>query len=360
MAEDFQEKTEEATPKKLSDARKKGQVAKSQDFTVSLSLLASAFVLFMFGAYLFSGLTDAFRAVVQNIHTEYNTPEAITFYFREGVKFMVFLMLPIFLFFFVVAFVAVASQVGFVIAPEAMKPKWKTLNVFDVGNYKKFFGMQAMMRLFFGMGKLIVVGVVSLLFIRSEMQALSNLMKTHVEKICHYIAIDALWLIVMVALILVVLGVIDLVWQRFKFAKDMKMSKQEVKDERKQTEGDVQVKSRLRQMMQQFTQGRMKAEVPNADVVIANPVHFAIAIKYQAGQMNAPVCVAKGMRKIAESIKQIAKDNGVPIVENPPLAQSLFKTVEVGMPIPPNFYHAVAEVLAYVYRLNEKMASAKN
>lgn len=137
------------------------------------------------------------------------------------------------------------------------------------------------------------------------------------------------------------------------------MSRQELKDEHKQTEGDVLVKSKMRSMMQAMAQSRMKTNIPEADVIIANPVHFAVAVKYDAESMSAPLCVAKGARKMALAIKDIANDNGIPIVENPPLAQMLYKTVDVGGFIPPHLYHAIAEVLAYVYRLNEKLEAAQ-
>jgi len=137
--------------------------------------------------------------------------------------------------------------------------------------------------------------------------------------------------------------------------QEMKMSRQELKDERKQTEGDAHVKAKMRSMMQSFSQSRMKSNVPDSDVIIANPVHFAIAIKYDASVMPAPMCVAKGARKMALAIKDIADEHHIPIVENAPLAQTLYRVVEVGEVIPQNFYHAIAEVLAYVYRLNEKV-----
>jgi flagellar biosynthetic protein FlhB len=133
------------------------------------------------------------------------------------------------------------------------------------------------------------------------------------------------------------------------------MTKQDIKDERKQSEGDAHIKSKLRSMMQSFTRNRMKENVPQSNVIVANPIHFAVALKYDAETMAAPICVAKGARRMALIIKELAKDSNVPIVENPPLAQALYKTIEVGMPVPADLYHGVAEVLAYVYRLNEEI-----
>jgi flagellar biosynthetic protein FlhB len=211
------------------------------------------------------------------------------------------------------------------------------------------------MKLVFGMSKLTVVGVVIYNVIISDLAEMTRLMEAEVGEILLFIIFKAALIGVLIALVLIVLGIADYTYQKWKFANDMKMTKQEVKEEYKQMEGDTHVKSKMKQMMQSFSRNRMKDNVPEADVIIANPVHYAIAVKYDPEGMAAPVCLAKGARKMALSIKEIAKENKIPIVENPLLARMLYKAVEVGELVPPQFYHAVAEVLAYVYRLNEKV-----
>jgi len=355
MAEEFQEKTEEATPKKLADARKKGQVAKSQEFTSGILMICGVLVLYFFAAYFSTKMQHLFIAVLNNLQVPYDSLDGLTFWFRRGIVYVLITMLPLVVALTAVAFLVNVFQVGFTIAPEAIKPKWKNINCFHPGNYKRFFSVQALMRSALGVGKMALVAVVSYLVISTTLPEVSRLMNGRPLDIYFFVAKYAFLLGLFIAVTLLVLGILDLMFQKWKFKRDMRMTKQEVKDERKQTEGDIHVKSKMRSMMQAFAQSRMKDNVPHADVVIANPIHFAIAIKYDAQQMAAPQCVAKGARRMALVIKEIANEHDIPIVENPPLAQALYKGVDVGGFIPPDFYHAVAEVLAYVYRLNEKL-----
>lgn len=355
MADDYQDKTEEATQKKLQDSRKKGQVAKSQDLNSSIVLLVGMGSLGLFASFLYNSTFSMTIAVFNNLNYELDSTTTIINLAREGLYFTAFICLPVIGCIFVAAILSNLAQFGFMISTDPLKPKWKNLNIFNPKQYQKFFSTQALMRLVFGLSKLAVIAVVSSVIIWMFAPSMTRLMEGTPAEMFLFLFEKGFYIGLAICIILLFLGVMEFTYQKWKFTQDMKMTKQEVKDERKQTEGDVQVKQKMRSMMQSFAQTRMKANVPHADVIIANPIHYAIAIKYDSDVMPAPVCVAKGARKMALAIKEIAKEHDVPIVENPFLAQGLYKTVEVGSLIPPEFYHSVAEVLAYVYRLNETM-----
>lgn len=352
MAEDFQEKTEDATQKKLSDSRKKGQVAKSQDLSTALLLFLSLFALGMFGNFMWGQMTFAGRLVMNHLDFAFDDVAVLHEWFGHGLKFMILTTAPVLVASMIAAVVGNVAQFGFLLSGEPLKPKWKNLNIFNIERWKKFANLQALMRLFFGLAKLTVIGIVCYVMILGVVPPLTQLMKDTPAAMFAFLMWECFKIAMAIAVILLVLGVLEFVYQKWKFAEDQKMSKQEVKDERKQTDGDPMLRGRMRSMMQAFAQGRMSENVPHADVVIANPTHFAVALKYDQENMPAPVCIAKGTRRMALKIKDIANEHDVPIVENVMLAQGLFRTVEVGHVIPPEFYHAVAEVLAYVYRLD--------
>jgi flagellar biosynthesis protein FlhB len=356
MADDFQDKTEEASGKKLQDARKKGQVAKSQDLTAGIMLSAGVFFLMFFSATFFHTITTFMRMIFNTLGNDVSTPSSLILLFQNLLFNVALALLPYLLLLFVVSFLISALQVKLVFSVEPLIPKFEKVNIFDIKNYKKFFNITALMRLTFGLSKMAVVGTVCYLVIMMQMSTIFSLINATSGQMISFLAQNMAYIGICTALILVILGVADFGYQKWKFSKDMKMTHQEVKEERKQTEGNAQVKSRVRSMMQAFSQSRMKANVPKSDVVIANPVHFSVAIKYDPEVMAAPVCMAKGAHKMAINIKEIAKENNIPIVENPLLARSLYKTVDVGDLVPAELYHSVAEVLAYVYRLNEAVA----
>lgn len=355
MADDVEDKTEEATPKKLSDSRKKGQVAKSQDLTTSFILLTGMIMLLSSARHLYEMLAGMTVAIFTNLDKQYVTHSDLVFWFDIGIDYLLMMIMPILGAIFVTALLINIYQVGLVISPESLKPKWDKLNIFNLKNFKKFFELSAVMKMVFGLSKLAVVGFVVASFIIGLLPEIESMIHANPKELLIFLATAVLEIGLVIALILIILGIADNMYQKWKFARDMKMSKQEVKEERKQQEGDMHVKSRMREMMQKFSQSRMKGNVPHADVVIANPVHYAVAIKYDPDTMVAPLCLAKGARKLALSIKEIARESNVPIVENPLLARAMYKVVEVGQMVPPDFYHAVAEVLAYIYRLDEKV-----
>ena len=253
-----------------------------------------------------------------------------------------------------VAFLANVMQVGFMIAPEKLTPEMSKIS--PIKGFGRLFSKQSFMELFKSLAKLAIVGGVAYWTVLGEMDNLDVLGKMEVAGICLYILKVILKIVIRVSVIMIILAAIDYVFQKWQFEEQLKMTKQEVKEEHKQSEGDPQVKSRIRKLQMDAARKRMMQEVPKADVVVTNPVHLAVAVKYDNFAMNAPQVVAKGAELVAEKIKAVAGEHGVPIVENKELAQSLYKTVEVGEEVPSDFYQAIAEVLAYVYRLKGKVS----
>lgn len=355
MADDFQEKTEEATSKKLQDARKKGQVAKSQDLNSTFVLLIALVTLFATSDHFFSHLVQLSKMTFQTLGQDFGSLESVQVWLRNYLLFLAKMLLPLFGMIYIAALAVNFYQVGFEISTESLVPKWNKVNIFNPKNFKKFFDIQAFMRLFFGVSKMSVVGGVATAMVYYVLDDAKMLIFGEVGHLFVFISKNSFYIGIVTTIILFVLAILDMIYQGWKFRRDMKMSKQEVKDERKQVEGDAQTRGRMRQMLQGMIQSSMKTQIPQADVVVANPVHYAVALKYDSGKMAAPVCVGKGMRKMALYIRELAEEAGVPVVVNPPLAQTLHKAVEVGRLVPPEFYQSVAEVLAYVYRMNDKM-----
>lgn len=351
---DLQEKTEQATPKKRSEARKKGQVAKSQDVASVAVLMAGLSTLCLFGSYIYGRL----HGLMQGSFVRVNEPILGNAGFLELVQDVVgqyiLMVIPVMTAVFLVALLANIMQVGFMLAPQKLAPEISKIS--PIKGFGRLFSKQSFMELFKSLAKLAIVGGVAYWTIRGEMDNLHTLGKMEVAGICLYILKVILKIFVRVCVIMVIVAAIDYAFQKWQFEEQLKMTKQEVKEEHKQSEGDPQVKSRIRKLQMDAARKRMMQEVPEADVVVTNPVHLAVAVKYDSTAMNAPQVVAKGAELIAEKIKTVAGENGVPVIENKELAQSLYKTVEIGEEVPSDFYQAIAEVLAYVYRLKGQVS----
>lgn len=344
-----QERTEQPTAKKLQKAREKGQVPKSQEVSSAFIILTGAAVLLAAGPWIFGSLMDLMQGIFQQLGTLNTQKESIRTLLADlFVRFLI-ITAPILISVAVVGIAANLAQVGFLFTLEPFSPKLSKFN--PITGAKKFVSLRSLMELIKSMLKILYIGGIAWLVLRGEMEALPSLMEMSVGQIVSFIGIVSLKVMFYVSLAMLVLAAIDFTYQRWQHNKDLKMTKQEVKDERKQTEGDPKVKSRIRQVQREMAARRMMAAVPDADVIITNPTHIAIAIKYKSGEMFAPQIVAKGAGLIAERIKGIALENNIPVVENKPLARTLFKTTEINDFVPADLYRAVAEVLAYVYRL---------
>jgi flagellar biosynthetic protein FlhB len=345
-----QEKTEKATSKKKEEARKKGQVAISKEISSATVLLASIGFFYFAGSWMFWNLSEVITRVFQNIGTlQFNTINDARVFSLEIMGKLLAILIPFLLPLAIFGLAANILQVGFKMSSEAIAPKLNKLS--PISGIKRLVSIKALVELAKSIMKLLFIGTIAYLLVKSEVEAFPLLIHQEVGQILAFIARVSLKISFFVCLALVVLAVLDFVYQRWQHEKDLKMTKQEVKDEQKQTFGDPKVKSRIRSMQLEMARRRMMEAVPEADVVITNPTHLAIAIKFNAEEMIAPLVLAKGAGHVALRIKEIAGEHQVPLVEDKPLAQALYKMVELGDCIPAELYRAVAEVLAYVYRL---------
>ncbi|MDR1922195.1 MAG: flagellar biosynthesis protein FlhB [Candidatus Adiutrix sp.] len=342
------EKTEQPTGHKLSKAREKGQTPKSQEVTTILVLLVAGLALLKLGPLGWDRLLGYFRhSIWRMAETDVAGADLWPFLYTAFLE-ALYLIIP---FAFIIMVISVAANVyqlgGFLSIP--LEFKIDKLNF--VNGAKKFFKLKALFDTAKNILKIAVIFWVAYLVIRDNMEEFTVMGHMETAQMALFTLKVAAELFFEICLVLLVLAFIDFAYQKWQFMRDMRMSKQEVKDEYKQMEGDPKIKARIRQIQMETVKKRMLADVPKADVVIANPTHFAIALVYNAALAQAPLVLAKGQDLLAQRIKDIAKEAKVPIVENKPLAQALYKAVEVGDVIPLEFYKAVAEVLSYVYKI---------
>jgi flagellar biosynthetic protein FlhB len=347
--ESFQERTERATPRRREKARERGQVAKSVDLNAAGIICLGFTALFLVGPHLVGRVQEMMR------HTMANAPSIAvsdpTFHtvFVDNITGFLTTMAPVFIAMTAIGFAINVLQVGFKITPKAMEPKFEKLNV--VSGLKRLFSMRSAVQMVRDPLKMAAVALIAFLAISSEFESFFGLPDLSVSQLGTMLGRLALITALKIGAAILVIGIIDFIYQRYEFEKSIKMSKQEIKDESKDTEGNPEIRARTRQIQRQMARQRMMASVPEADVVVTNPTHLAVALKYDPDQMDAPTVLAKGQRLIAEKIKQIAREHGIPIIEDKPLARSLYKLCDVGDLIPARLYKAVAEILAHIYRL---------
>jgi flagellar biosynthetic protein FlhB len=346
------ERTEQATPRKREDARKKGQVARSQELNSVFIILTGILALVIFYNHILHGFTDSFYFNLQKIGTDVTVTNFYQLFIENG-KSVISIMAPILLLLGIVGVLVNIAQVGFMISAESISPKLDKLDI--IKGLKRLFSMQTLVNLIRDTIKIIVIAYVAYLTFKGEMPNYIPLADQGVGQIMIFMCKVSLKIVIRATLVLLILSILDYAYQKFEHEKQLRMTKQEIKDEMKQHEGDPLIKVRIRRIQRELAHSRMLQEVEKADVVVTNPTHIAVALKYDSETMPAPMVVAKGQRLIAEKIKEIAKAAGVPIVENKPLARALFKSVEIGMEIPAKLFKAVAEVLAYVYKLKGKV-----
>lgn len=352
------EKTEPATEKKLNDARKEGQVAKSKEVGNAVSLLALFLILKLWVGHMGQQFLQVFSDVYRRI------PEATTNWngylpendmlviFRHMMLEILYMIAPIFAVAFIIAFICDVAQVKWKVTGKPLKPKFSKIS--PISGFKRIFSANSLVELVKSIAKIGLVVYIAYNYLQDKWQYLYILYDMPLMQAIQLIGQLVVDLGMRIAIVYVVLAAVDYIYQRFKFSRDMRMTKQEVKDEYKQQEGDPQVKGRIRQKMQEASRRRMMQSLPQADVVITNPTHYAVAIKYDPDVADAPIVLAKGEDYLAGKIKEIAKENHIEIVENKPLARMLYANVEVGQAVPPELYQAVAEVLAFVYHLQGK------
>jgi flagellar biosynthesis protein FlhB len=352
MAESEDNKTEQATPKRTQDAREKGQVAKSRE-------VGSAFIMVACLAYFYFGVGGIIGPMMEMMKGSFRDLQRVDLTV-EMIQLLVFTLLvktlamimPLLLTLMAAGVVANLMQVGIIFSAEPIQPKLSKIS--PLNGLKNLFSFKTVAELLKSIVKISMVGIIAYLTIHNEMLGVLPLMEQDVWQIMLYIGHVSFKILFATCWVLIILALLDYLYQHWEHGRSLRMSKQDIRDEYKNMEGDPLIKSRIRRLQREMAMRRMMAKVPTADVVITNPTHLAVALKYDQGRMAAPVVVAKGANLIAERIKEIAKENGIAVVENKPLAQVLYKMVDIAEAIPDHLYQAVAEVLAYVYRLKSK------
>jgi flagellar biosynthetic protein FlhB len=346
------ERTEKATPKKRSEARKKGQVAKSREVCSVTVLLAGLLALFFSGPYYYGQLSTLMIRLFQQIGNFAVTPESIHALQNQLTVSLGLILAPFLGVVLVASVVSNYVQVRGFFSWEMIKPD--PGKVFSLKGLSRFFSLRSLQELVKSLGKILIVGGIAYYTIKKEMPNVLPLMDQEIGSIFKYILSVSFHIFLNTVLVMVLLAGLDYIYQRWSYEKGLRMSKQEIKDEVKQAEGDPLVRARIRSIQRELARRRMMAEVPKADVIITNPTHIAVALYYKSGEMDAPKLLAKGAGFVAEKLKEIGREHKIPILENKPLAQILFRTVEVGQMIPATLYHLVADVLAFVYRMKKK------
>lgn len=342
------EKTEKATPKKRQDAKKKGQTAKSQDVNTAVVLL-SVFMFFMFaGSYMKNLVFYLFRHTFENYFTMELTEANVQMMLVDFVKIFAMIVGPIMLVAMIAGVVANFMQIGFMFSTEAIQFKLEKLD--PIKGMKRIFSMRAIVELLKSILKISFVGAVTFSVLWNNMGEIMRLSHLSIQGAFATVATLTLQMGLYASGALLFLSLLDFLYQKYDFEKNIRMSKQDIKDEYKNTEGDPLIKGKIKQKQREMAMRRMMSEVPKADVVITNPTHYAIAIKYDETKVDAPYVVAKGVDFVAQKIKFIAQENDIITVENRPLARALYSQTEIGDTIPEEFFKAVAEILAYVYR----------
>ena len=353
------ERTEPATAKKLRDARKKGQVAKSKEVASGLCLLAMFLMLKIWIGNTGTSLLELFQGVYDRIpefskNYDGEIPfTSITLAIQNGLIEIVLIAAPYMLIGFVVCFISDLIQVKWKPTSEPLKPKFNKLS--PLSGFKRFFSLQSLVELLKSLLKIGLIIYVTYSYIKDKWEYLYILYDISLTQAVALVGEMVADLGMRICLVYMIIVAGDFVFQKWKFKEDMKMSKQEIKDEYKSDEGDPQIKGKIRQRMRESSMRRMMQNIPKADVIITNPTHYAVAIQYDPDQYDAPFVVAKGTDHLAQRIKEIGREHKVEIVENKPLARMLYANVDIGQVIPPELYQAVAEVLAFVYNLKGKV-----
>ncbi len=354
MAEGSDEKTEAPTPKRRSEAREKGNVARSTEINSVLVLLTGLMMLRIFSPWMFNQIKAEFYTTYKLIGNPVMTDAALKELFVHSILVLGKLIAPVVLGIVFIGVVANIMQIGFLLTGKPLVPKFEKIN--PLKGFQRMFSMRSLVETIKNLAKVVVVGLVAFLTVRGEFETMTQLAHTSVGAIWVFILQTGFTVILRVALVLIVIAILDYAYQRYDYEKNLKMSHQEIKEERKQMEGDPKVKSRIRQLQSEMARRRMMQEVPKATVVVTNPTYIAIAIRFEPAEMDTPVVLAKGKRIMAQRIKDIATEEKIPVVEDKPLARAMYDKVEPGEHIPMEFFTAVAEILAYVYRLKNKSA----
>ncbi|HRK34057.1 MAG TPA: flagellar biosynthesis protein FlhB [Candidatus Hydrogenedentes bacterium] len=346
------EKTLPASAYKIQKAREEGNVAKSQDLTAAWSLMIALAGIWYMGPQAFDAMLEATQYYFANLSSFDITPSSFANFSLGSIWLTTKATAPMVLLLLAAGLAMNLVQVGFLYSPKAITPKFNRIN--PISGFQRFFSVRTAAELVKSILKLVLVTYVAYLTMRGRWEEL--LLASYLTPIGASLAMTDLVLDVWfrVVLTMLVIGILDYGFQRWQYGRDLMMTTQEAKEEAKQFEGDPRIKQRIRQIQRQMAMKRMMNDVPKADVIITNPIRFAVALRYDPANMQSPIVIAKGARLLAKRIREIAEENDVPIVEKPELARALFKNIEVGQPVPESLFRAVAEVLAFVYKIDTR------
>ena len=349
MPDQAAEKTEQPTPKKLSEARKKGQVPQSEELTSFVSIVVLTAMVFLLAPNLLNWFIFQVRQGLSCDNRIFADSKVFMNFYNSKIADSLFIVSPIFAALFAGSAIAGVVVSGLNFAPNAVEFKLDTIN--PVKGMKNLINAKSFVKLLLSILKLTFVSIIVWYYLQGRVEALAGLRWAWSVQILAVISKIILGLVIRVCLALLVIAAADVFYQKWKYIQDLKMTKQEVKQEQRAYEGSPEVKRRLRQIQYEMSLKRMIQEVPKADVVLVNPTHVAVALRYNSKEMECPMVVAKGADHLAEKIREIARAYGVPIIRRPQLARTIYSAAEPGEPIPPTLYVAVAEVLAMIYRL---------
>jgi flagellar biosynthetic protein FlhB len=351
--QDQSQKTEEPTQKKLDDARKKGQVGFSREVTSFLLLFGFVLFLVWLLPSIMKDTAVMLKPFIENSYSTKVNSDTIIYISADVLKNAFALFAIPLLGVVIIAFVSSFMQNGIIFSFESVTPKLEKIS--PLKGLKRMFSLRSLVEFLKGIGKISMIAIVGVMAVYPELVILEQVHTYSLQDMLLLLMELAERVLIGACIIMFMVAGLDYSYQKFEYIKNLRMSKQDIKDEYKQSEGNPEIKAKLRQIRMERAQQRMMAAVPQADVVITNPTHFAIALKYDPQIMDAPMCVAKGQDHIALKIKEVAKDNNVPTIENKPLARALFAAVKIDEPIPLEHYKAVAEIIGYVYKLKGKM-----
>lgn len=349
------EKTEEPTEKKKEDTRKEGNVAKSVEITTAASFIFMFYAMQIFAGFVYEKVTAIMNyslswipIIKEGITGDNFINKFVIYIFGQ----ILIILAPFFIVAFLVGFITNLVQVGWHVTTKPLKPKFSRMN--PISGFKRLFSPSKLFELLKSVVKVALIGVIIYMIVKDEINSIQMLLNMELLESISYIGKLVIRVGTTTGMYFILVAGADFLFQKLKHKKDIKMTKQEVKDEYKNSEGDPQIKGKIKQKMREVSMRRMMQSVPEADVIITNPTHYAVALKYDKQKSLAPIVVAKGEDFLAKRIKDVAREHNIQIVENKYLARTLYATVDIGKEIPPELYQAVAEVLAFVYNLKNR------
>ena len=349
------EKIYPATPRKRSESREKGQVAKSNELATTLALIAVLSFFFVAGYNTYYHLVSIMYGAFTAVESQLNSGKTILIFLGlMGVAFKI--IAPVLIVAVLVGVLGNIFQIGLIFSAQPLIPQMSRIN--PMSGFKRILSMRGLFEAVKSIFKIVLIGYIVYVTIMSNLTDVLSLVDADKSNVAALFVSTVgrigFQVFLRAALALLFLSIFDLLYQKWQHEQDIRMTREEIREEMKRTEGDPEIRRRIRRVQRELSQARMMKAIPEADAVITNPIHLAVAIRYDYELMDSPYVVAKGERKVAMQIREIAEEHGVPIVENPPLAQALYKNVEVGEAIPMEFYQAIAEVLAYVHELTNR------